>query len=68
MERNKISLAAARVNAKLQQKDVAKVLGIAQETLLNWEKGKTSPRIEQARKLAAMYGIPLQDIFFANSI
>lgn len=37
-----ISLAAARVNANLTQRDVAKALGISTQTLVNWEAGKQS--------------------------
>lgn len=66
MDRRKISLAAARVNAGLQQKEVAKRIGIVPITLLNWEKGRTIPSIEHARQLAEIYAIPLDEIFFTQ--
>lgn len=36
----KISLAAARVNAGLTQSDVAQMLKVGKQTIVNWEKGK----------------------------
>lgn len=36
-----ISLTAARVNAEMTQKDVAKALKVSKQTIVNWEKGKT---------------------------
>ena len=63
-----ISLAAARVNANLTQREVAKSLGISTQTLVNWEAGKTEPSANQARALASLYGIKLDYIFFARFI
>jgi DNA-binding XRE family transcriptional regulator len=59
-----ISLAAARKNAGLSQKDVANALNINQTTLVKWEKHETEPKVSQARRLADMYKIPLANIFF----
>ena len=39
----RISLEAARVNAKLIQKEAAIKLGISLKTLQNYESGKTKP-------------------------
>ena len=58
-----ISLAAARVNAGLTQEDVSKKLKITKATIINWESGKTQPRIADARKLSKLYNIPLDNIF-----
>lgn len=62
-----ISLAAARVNANLTQRDVAKALGISTQTLVNWEAGKTEPSANQARALASLYNIKLDYIFLPDS-
>lgn len=64
METLRISLAAARVNAKLTQQEVAKEMGIGKQTLVNWEKGKTEPKTSQIRKLSKIYNIPVDNIFF----
>ncbi len=58
-----ISLAAARVNAKMTQEDVAKEMHITKQTIVNWEKGVSEPTISQARELCALYSIPLDYIF-----
>ena len=62
-----ISLAAARVNANLTQRDVAKALGISTQTLVNGEAGKTEPSANQARALASLYNIKLDYIFLPDS-
>lgn len=65
MENIQISLAAARVNAGLTQRDVASELGVSQNTIINWEKYVTEPSIMQARKLTELYGIPSDVIRWA---
>ena len=62
-ERLQISLAAARVNAGLTQKEAAKALHITVQTLVNWENNKSEPKISQARKLSELYQVPLNNIF-----
>lgn len=64
----KISLAAARVNAKLRQEDVAKSLGVSKLTIINWEKGKTTPSIANFEKLAEIYNIPMDYIFLPHKL
>lgn len=59
----KISLEAARVNAKLTQKELAKILGVSNTTIVNWEKGKSEPNLAQLRKISEISGIPLDFIF-----
>ena len=62
----KISLQAARVNAKMTQKQAAAVIGVCKETVSAWEKGKSYPDVVQARLLCETYGMELNDIFFAH--
>lgn len=66
MKEWKISLAAARVNAGMTQTEAAERLGVTATTVLNWEKGKTSPRIEQVNQMADLYKVPMHDLFFAK--
>lgn len=47
MDTLRISLAAARVNANMTQEKVAKALGLSTQTIINWENGKTQPKIDQ---------------------
>lgn len=60
----KISLAAARTNAGLTQKNVADALNVAVSTVRNWENGKTTPKLPQAHALCELYGIPYDCIKF----
>lgn len=64
----KITLAAARVNAGYTQADVVKVLNVTPATLVAWEKGSAEPKVTQARKLASLYKMPLENIFFGEEI
>lgn len=63
MEKMQISLAAARVNAKLTQRDVAQHMKVSKQTIVNWESGKTEPTINQAKALSELYRMPLDYIF-----
>lgn len=58
-----LRMAAVRVNAGLTQDEVAKALGVTKQTIVNWEKGATQPKIDQARALSRLYNMDL-DIFF----
>lgn len=62
-----ITMKAARVNANLTQKEAAKALNISKNTLVNYERGRSVPKVDMARKMAALYGLAVSDIiFFAN--
>lgn len=63
MEKIQITLAAARVNAGLTQEDVAKALNVGKQTIVNWEKGKSEPKMSQCRLLSELYKMPLDYIF-----
>lgn len=64
-----ISLAAARVNAKMTQDDVAKAMHVSKTTIVNWEKGKIIPGIPELTMLCSIYSIPTDNIFLpGNSI
>lgn len=53
-----VSLEAARVNVKLNQKQAAKEIGVNTGTLSNWERGKTAPDIEKFMRMCEVYGCP----------
>ena len=63
MEMIRISLTAARVNAKMTQEDTAKAMGISRQTVVNWENGKVIPRIPELEMLSRLYEIPIDNIF-----
>lgn len=58
------TLASARVNSDLTQKQVAEILKVSEATVNAWENGKTEPKISQARELSELYKIPLDRIKF----
>lgn len=58
-----ISLAAARVNAKMTQEEAAKRLKIGKRTIINWEKGVVTPSFADLNMLSSIYNIPLDNIF-----
>ena len=58
-----ISLAAARVNAKMTQEDTAKGMKVSKSTVVNWEKGKVIPGIPEMEMMSRLYGIPQDYIF-----
>lgn len=64
METLKISLKSCRVNAGFSIKEAAKNIGISENTLKNWESGKTSPTVENARKICNLYKIDYNNIAF----
>ena len=63
MAKVNISLKAARVNAKMTQKEWAEALNVTVDTVLNWENGKSEPKISQAKKMSELSGIPMDFIF-----
>lgn len=58
----RVSLAAARVNAGLGQREMAKTLGVSVSTITNWESGKTEPTANQLRKISEISQIPMDFI------
>jgi transcriptional regulator with XRE-family HTH domain len=60
----KISLEAARTNAGLTQKEVAKALGKSNKTVCSWEKGKSFPNAMEIDALCKLYGVSYDNINF----
>ncbi|MBO5208517.1 MAG: helix-turn-helix transcriptional regulator [Lachnospiraceae bacterium] len=63
VEKPKITLSAARVNAHMNQREFAEYMGVDVSTVTNWEKGKTEPSASQLRKISEVSGIPMDFIF-----
>ena len=55
----KISMAAARINAGLTQKDLAEACKVSESTVIKWESGENCPHIKRLPLLEKAYGIPL---------
>ena len=54
----RISLKAARINARVDQRTAAKALGISTKTLRNYENGITAIPGHSLRKAAQLYNFP----------
>lgn len=50
---------ACRVQAGYTQKEAAKAIGVAEQTVIRWENGSSAPKMEDAQKLSELYQIPL---------
>lgn len=58
----KISLAAARKNVDLTQKEAADRIGISVATLHNYEKKKSFPNQKKLIRICEVYKIPLESL------
>ena len=66
MEAVKFTLAAARVNAGLSQKEAAEKLEISNKTLCKWENYESYPGANMIPKICDLYGIPYDQICFTH--
>lgn len=62
-EKPRICLAAARVNAGMNQREMAEYMSVDVSTIANWEKGKSEPNATQLRKISEVSNIPMDFIF-----
>lgn len=59
-----ITLKALRVNAGLDQRTAAQLIGVTPETLSNWERGKSFPNVPQITSIEKVYNTTYSDINF----
>lgn len=60
-------LCACRVNAGYTQKEAAKLVGVSEKTIVDWEAGHTAPNMEKGQRLSEIYGIPLAYMDFSKA-
>ena len=60
----KMSLKSLRVNINMTQEEVAKVLGVSQKTLSNWENGVTYPDQPAIERICELYKVTYDFINF----
>ena len=63
----KVTLPVARKIANLTQKGLGEAVGVSESTVINWEKGRTEPTVNQAMKISEVTNIPLDCIIFLTS-
>lgn len=56
------SLFHVRKSKGFSQEAVAEKLGVSRQTISKWETDETLPDIRQSKKLAVLYGIPLDEL------
>ena len=62
-----INLKAARVNRGLTQKTAAELIGVTEDTVGNWERGKSYPDARCIKKIEEAYGVGYNDLIFLPS-
>lgn len=60
----KITLKAARVNRGLSQKRAGELIGVSENIIGNWERGRSFPDALKIKKIESVYGITYDDIIF----
>ena len=63
-----MTLKAARVNLGLTQKEAAERLNITEDTLSNYERGKSFPNVPIIQRIEKVYGLPYDRIIFCPEI
>lgn len=59
-----LTLKAARVNKNLTQAEAAKLIGVTEDTISNWERMKSFPNVPQIHKIEEVYGVPYNALIF----
>lgn len=60
-----MTLQEAREQARFTKRAAAKEMKISEQTLFNWEKGKSNPDIAQFVKLCKIYGVSVDDVLIS---
>lgn len=63
-----MTLKAARVNAGLTQKEVAKKLNVSNKTVGSWENGASMPNGKYIEPICNLYGVSYDNIIFLPKV
>jgi len=66
VRRDDMNIAEARKQARYSQQEVADQLGISRQTYIRMEKNPEDISIGEAKTLAELYGVSIEDIFFCS--
>lgn len=67
MENNRMTMKEARYNSRMTVSAACAAMQISKEKLLSWESGRTLPAADEALRMAAVYGLKLNDIDFSRT-
>lgn len=59
-------LCACRINAGYSQKEVADIIGVNVRTIVEWEAGRVTPKMDNAQRLSELYKMPLAYMDFSK--
>ncbi len=62
------TLKMLRARDNLTQKQAGKLVGVTADTWANWEKGRTTPDVKLAYKIADKFNLSIDDIIFLDNI
>ena len=62
--KQRYTLKTARDRLGLSQKEAAKRLGISDDVLSNYERGKTYPNVLMLKKIESVYGVKYDQLLF----
>lgn len=57
-----MNLSQKRISRDMTQAELASKLGVAQNTVAQWETGKRSPRIYMLKKIAQLFDCTIDDL------
>ncbi len=67
MKNNRMTMKEARDNSRMTVSAACAAMQISKEKLLSWESGRTLPAADEALRMAAAYGLKLNDIDFSRT-
>lgn len=59
-----ITLKAARINRNLTQSEAGARIGVTEDTISNWERGKSFPNVPQLKRIEEVYQVSYNDLIF----
>ena len=63
-----IDIKSVRLKAGLTQKELAKIIGVTKQTIINYEKGTTEPTWERLEEIALALNADIEDFFPYNEM
>lgn len=60
----KITMASARVNAGLKQNELSQLMNVSQNSVIDWEKGRKYPRVNELYRFCDIVNCPIEQILF----